>query len=128
MLFSPFQYFVEVNEDPRGTFLSIDGFRFMSREFSAEVRALMGIDYPEPSALFGSPSRFPRHFILQEEGSHRQFFSSGRPREFVAGYQPTGDVTPGFQFGIHSGLFPTSRERLPRRQTCHASSSEGSSS
>ncbi|XP_015768382.1 PREDICTED: probable RNA-dependent RNA polymerase 1 [Acropora digitifera] len=51
MLFSPFQYFLEVNEDPHGTLLSIDGFQFMSREFSAKVRALMGNNYPEPSAL-----------------------------------------------------------------------------
>ena len=51
LLFSPFQYFVEVNLDPREMLDSIYGSGFMSREFAAKVRALMDVNYPEPSAL-----------------------------------------------------------------------------
>ena len=53
LLFSPFHYCVEVNEDPceRLRFIDLDGPQLMSREFAAKVRAVMNVNYPEPSAL-----------------------------------------------------------------------------
>ena len=66
-LFSPFQYFVEVNEDPREMPDSIDGSRFMSREFAAKVRALMDVNYPEPSALLVHYQGFQGILVLRTE-------------------------------------------------------------
>ena len=63
MLFSPFQYFVEVKEDPREMLDT----RFMSREFAAKVRAVMDVNYPEPSALLVHYQGFQGILVLGTE-------------------------------------------------------------
>ena len=67
LLFSPFHYFVEVNEDPREMPDSIDGSRFMSRELGAKIRALMDVNYPEPSALLVHYQGFQGILVLGTE-------------------------------------------------------------
>ena len=67
LLFSPFHYFVEVNEDPREMPDSIDGSRFMSRELAAKVRALMDVNYPEPSALLVYYQGFQGILVLRKQ-------------------------------------------------------------
>ena len=67
LLFSPFQYFVEVNKDPREMPDSVYGCGFMSREFAAKVRALMDVSYPEPSALLVHYQGFQGVLVLRTE-------------------------------------------------------------
>ena len=74
LLFSPFQYFVEVNEDPREMPDSIDGSRFMSRELAAKVRDVMNVNYPEPSALLVHYQGFQGILVLRKEPSLQDQF------------------------------------------------------
>ena len=67
LLFTPFQYFVEVNEDPRKMLGSICGPGFMSQEFAAKARALMDVKYPEPSALLVHYQGFQGISVLEKE-------------------------------------------------------------
>ena len=67
LLFTPFQYFVEVNEDPREMLDPIYGSGFMSQEFGAKVRALMDVNYPEPSALLIHYQGFQGILVLRTE-------------------------------------------------------------
>ena len=67
LLFSPFDYFVKVNEDPREMLDSIDGSRFMSPEFAEKVRDKMDVNYPEPSALLVQYQGFQGILVLRTE-------------------------------------------------------------
>ena len=66
-LFSPFRYFVKVNEDPREKPDSTDGSQFMSRELAAKARATMGVNHPEPSALLVHYQGFQGILVLGTE-------------------------------------------------------------
>ena len=62
-LFSPFRYFVKVNENPLEMFHT----PFMSRELAAKVRATMHVTYPEPSALLVHYQGFQDILVLGTE-------------------------------------------------------------
>ncbi|XP_015768393.1 PREDICTED: probable RNA-dependent RNA polymerase 1 isoform X1 [Acropora digitifera] len=69
LLFSPFHYCVEVDEDPweRFRFIDSDGPHFMSQEFAAKMKAVMNVNYPEPSVLLIHYQGFQRILLSRKE-------------------------------------------------------------
>ena len=94
VLFTPFQYFVEVNEDPREMLGSICGPGFMSQEFAAKVRALMDVNYPEPSALLVHYQGFQGISVLKTE-------HVSTPSLQDQSHERTGISTPSLQDQSH---------------------------